>query len=169
MPTAYNSHTSTLDRPLQPGDFARYAQAQTTGEVYTPDFIDAQEYSAQPVVHIDTVHREAADLAQPASAYNSNMYIRPSAEMPASPEVVDHQVATEAAALVGGVENMLQQEAEPQANYLDRMTETENDYTAPSPEYSNGAQLLEAYNAACAIMAVRRATATAAGIEHNYN
>lgn len=166
MPTAYNSHTPTLDRPLQPGDFVRYAEAQNAPEAYPPNMIDAQDYSAQPRLHVEAAHQEATDLAQPASAYRGDMQVAP------SEEVIDHQVATEAAALVGGLENMLQREsAHEQAlitdTYIDRMTQ--GDYTAPSPEYANGAQLIEAYNAACAVMDVRRATAAAAGIEHNYN
>jgi hypothetical protein len=165
MPTAYNSPTPTLDRPLQPGDFARYAETQTTQEQYPAAMIDAQDYSAQPAMHVEAAHLEATSLAQPASAHRGDT-IQP------SEEVLNHQVATESAALIGGMENMLQQEGDHTGalqtnNYLDRMAE--GDYTAPSPEYASGAQLIEAYNAACAIMDVRRATATAAGIEHNYN
>lgn len=153
MPTTYNSRTPALDRPYQPGEFARYAE--TAGQNPTPVApLETAPYSEHPALQVEAERTAANNLAMPAQAHRGDTFVPP------SDEVLDYQVATEAASLIGGMENLLSHTTEPTASQLgERFDQMANDAMAPTPEslqYRQGDEVIEAYNSACAVMAVRR-------------
>jgi hypothetical protein len=153
MPTTYNSRTPALDRPYQPGEFARYAE--TTGQNATPVAPPEEApYSEHPALQVEAERAAVNSLAMPAQAHRGDTFVPP------SDEVLDHHVAVEAASLIGGMENLLSRTTEPSASQLgERLDQMADDPMAPAPEslqYRQGDEVTEAYNSACAVMAVRR-------------
>jgi hypothetical protein len=150
MATAYDSRTPTLDR-MNTAEFS-HTPGQQTGQEMTlqgsPEV--TRNFSNHPGLQIADAHREASDLAMPADAHRGE-----ASAIPESQEVAAYRLRVEAG------EPTIFTERTPGSNedYLNAVTGP--DYTAPNPETANyraGDELIEAYNAACAIMAVRKAS-----------
>lgn len=158
MATAYDSHTPTLDR-INAAEFTRPAELQQPGQEMTlqgaPEA--TQNYSNHPSLQLADARREASDLAMPADAHRGEGYV------PESQEVAAYRLRVEAGEptlFSDDVEADGQRFADETEQYLKAVAEG-RDYTAPNPETANyraGDELIEAYNAACAVIAVRKAT-----------
>lgn len=164
MPTAYDSHTPTIDRPQNTGEFTSSPVNAAGFEPIAPAQVEApQVYSTHPGLQVEAERQAASELAMPADAHRGDVFTIPPQDefVPESPEVAEYRLRAEAGeptilddayTAEGG---RLGDEAE---DYLRRIAEPEAPTAAPTPElrYDSNGALMEAYNTACAMVNLRR-------------